>query len=784
NRSGKIKKGNKTLTMKAQIVFIVFLAYLHLSTSFMNVKDFDRSGLKRCYERGTLPERINGQEMPLPSSIETFVSLLERIESNYPSMSPTDIIKNLLMSFRVDELPDDFRSWPSAALFANDFERLFFSLPIDLKYEWQPEDFTDDEKCALHFMLSHTINATASGNEELQEDGTVKRPREYGVVSLHSKWKHAFSLSKVLLGILAGLSGNNERDAGELYRSLLPGKRDENLKNIKINRLYAATLGDLVSHYANKVLKQNEQVTFVPNGLWNDVSCPTYYSLNSNNMKYVTNSVLRGAIDGLIIGTKLGEKIETYQKIRLSQILRMYYGPTGLIDEAEEKGRGTIQWCDRERNFESLRNIRQEIYNFYLLYTNYLRAVPSQNAQEEVNEIINSIQKSTEIFSDISAEASSECGRSDTSFDKKCSTPFDVFAILDWGTDIQKNFQAEIIGNLSVNFDVGPTQSSVGVYSNMKSQLSRGLNTIVNNTGVSGCQSCFAKYYQRSGGKNSDVEVIQKLNETLSDFVEEYNGAHETLDAVKSGNPAKVVLYFSYSTAINEDYRLRDALWELEKSFREATILALGPGKESLKVFTLKDDIDIFPLPTGATNAADIAAKLKTRICKAPAEFQFKECDRNSRAAEQENRQEIVIGVNKKQYWAMYPKYFLKSYRITLKFKPMDGAQIKVCFTRSSYTILEDNPQHIECQESSDEIKFFPRDPCYKRNVHNCDPFYFTVEGKKPPTGICQNAKCDTPKDITFEFQHEGISCNVASFISVSTLSMLFAVLLFIIQKQ
>ncbi|GFU09259.1 uncharacterized protein TNCV_1122511 [Trichonephila clavipes] len=508
----------------------------------MNVKDFDRSGLKRCYERGTLPERINGQEMPLPSSMETFVSLLERVESNYPSMAPTEIIKNLLMSFRVDELPDDFRSWPSAALFANDFERLFFSLPIDLKYEWQPEDFTDDEKCALHFMLSHTINATASGNEELQEDGTVKRPREYGVVSLHSKWKHAFSLSKVLLGILAGLSGNNERDAGELYRNLLPGKRDDNLKSIKINRLYAVTLGDLVSHYANKVLKQNEQVTFVPNGLWNDVSCPTYYALSANNMKYVTNSVLRGAIDGLIIGTRLGEKIEIYQKMRLSQILRMYYGPTGLVDEAEEKSRGTIQWCERERNFESLRNTRDEIFNFYLLYTNYLRAVPSQNAREEVNEIINNIQKSTEIFSDITAESSGECVRSETSFDKKCSTPFDVFAILDWGTDIQRNFQAEIIGNLSVNFDVGLTQSSVGVYSNMKSQLSRGLNTIVNNTGVSGCQSCFAKYYQRSGGKNSDVEVIQKLNETLTDFVEEYDRTHEALDAVKSGNPAKIAM--------------------------------------------------------------------------------------------------------------------------------------------------------------------------------------------------------------------------------------------------
>ncbi|GBO45121.1 hypothetical protein AVEN_55075-1 [Araneus ventricosus] len=46
-------------------------------------------------------------------------------------------------------------------------------------------------------------------------------------------------------------------------------------------------------------------------------------------------------------------------------------------------------------------------------------------------------------------------------------------------------------------------------------------------------------------------------------------------------------------------------------------------------------------------------------------------------------------------------------------FKPQDGAQIKVCFTRSAYVAMEDNPQNIECHESSgDEIKFFARDPC------------------------------------------------------------------------
>ncbi|GBM54814.1 hypothetical protein AVEN_137713-1 [Araneus ventricosus] len=110
--------------------------------------------------------------MPLPSSIETFVSLVERIESKYPTMQPAELIKKLQMSFRVDDLTGDFRAWSSAARFANDFEKLFFNIPSELKgYEFAEGDFTEDEQCALHFMLSHTINTTAWGNEELREDG-------------------------------------------------------------------------------------------------------------------------------------------------------------------------------------------------------------------------------------------------------------------------------------------------------------------------------------------------------------------------------------------------------------------------------------------------------------------------------------------------------------------------------------------------------------------------------------------------------------------------------------
>ncbi|GBM76691.1 hypothetical protein AVEN_196957-1, partial [Araneus ventricosus] len=70
------------------------------------------------------------------------------------------------------------------------------------------------------------------------------------------------------------------------------------------------------------------------------------------------------------------------------------------------------------------------------------------------------------------------------------------------------------------------------------------------------------------------------------------------------------------------------------------------------------------------------------------------------------------------------------------------------------------------------------------RNVNNCDPFFFTIEGKKSPNGVCQSLKCSTPKDIQLEFQHEGISCSTASFISVSTMALVLAAFAFFIRRQ
>ncbi|KFM81479.1 hypothetical protein X975_08449, partial [Stegodyphus mimosarum] len=765
--------------MKSQLFFCFFIVCVSYTSSFLNVREFRQTDLLKCYDglrdNPKTNELINGQEYPLPNSLETFVSLVEKLETIHRNTDPLEMSKNLLLSFSVEGMNPDLKATPDRFNALNELRRAFFDIPNVIgKSNFRDEDLTHDEKCALHFMLSHTINDTLDGNEDsvlIDGRSVAKRPREYGVVSLHAKKIHAIALARVLLGLMAGLKGNNEMEASAILKRLKPRVGDE-LKGVKVKLLPAVTLGDLISAIVSSNY-QRDNLIFFPNGQWNEDVCPTEYYLNDNVKSVVSYSLLRGAIDGFILGRLVEENLQTYKELRLSQILRMYYGPSGLVSENSKDQ----QWCNRNSLYNSKKVSNEEYKNYLKLYNVY-RSAEDDSHLEEVDYVLSNIENKQEIFEAVSAEASTECRATDSSQDAKCETPTNIFAILD-GAQLNNNFQMEVIGKLSVDFDIRPHGSLVGVYVNSRSMQRRSLDLIANHTGISGCPGCYIRPYRKfSGSRLNEEEVFQSLNETLTEFEEAYDKAQENLHEPKSGTPAKVILYFNNGNPTNTR-KLKDAVWEVVEYFREATILAIGSNTEALQVFTRNDDTDIF----SEKNVDALVPKLKSRICKVPAEFQFKKCESKSRGVD--TKQLIFIPANKIQYWAMYPKYFLKSFSISLKFKPEDGAQIKVCFSRNYYRIIEDrSQQYVECQDSTGaEIEFKVSNPCKRRNEHNCDPFYFFVEGRKTATTLCQNLGCSSAKDIKIEFQHEGISCSAASFVSVSALTFLFATFIFFVHR-
>lgn len=762
-----------------KITPLVFLiAYLQFSGAFMTIKDFFYdSGLLRCYDitvqdpRRISLQNIHGQALPLPNSIETFVSLVEKYESLNPTAQLRDTVQKLLQSFRIDDLDPDieekqYRDTASVDM-QNIIKRAFFSITGSYRYGFSENDFTDDEKCALHFMLSHTINDTRIDLSDETFENKAKQPLEVGVVSLHSKWNHGFALGRVLLGIYAAYLPSKDVKASSIVQIAKPGSVGDIDSNINVNPVYSVTVGDLISRIIEK-----EEFKILPNGIWNDISCPTEFKLEDNNGAWVSLSELRGAIDGLIIGKKIQESREIYTNFKLSQILRMYYGYYGLLDNERTR------WCQRDRAFSAISDLEDEMVNFNLLLRVSMggSGVQTPKTRQKINFMLSEIRNN--VFKDLDAP---ECSITDTSPDRRYASPSNIFVIMDYANTAKLKFQTEVIGNLSTDFDVRPRGNLIGVYSNMKPLQQNTLETILINNGTAGCPSCFAKYYTRPSSKEDEAELFKDLNFTLANFEDAYEDLEQKYqDGIKGGSPGKAVLYFNFGSPSN-DYRMQNALWEIKRYFRGLTILAIGENVNSLGFLVDNEQTDIF---TGSTNAEKTAKDIKERMKKVPAEFAFKACSESSASKEAENRQQAFIPSNKIQYWAMYPQYFLKSYGIKLKFKAQEGASITVCFGRW-YNAILNNERNVECKTSNgEEIEFYTSNPCHKRNVFNCDPFYFSVEAKKSPQLYCESLKCSTPKDIQFEFQHEGISCNVASYVTISNMALLVAALLYYLQRH
>lgn len=158
--------------------FSIVIAYLQACSALMKVTEFFANGLDKCYDptvrdsRSLSRVRIHGQDLPLPNSVETFIALIEKYESVRTNIQPDELARKLLQSFRVDNLYPDVREKKLKSPLMNqpnEIKRIIFNVLSDIRYDFEEDDFTEDEKCALHFMLSHTINDTRQDGDDPAE---------------------------------------------------------------------------------------------------------------------------------------------------------------------------------------------------------------------------------------------------------------------------------------------------------------------------------------------------------------------------------------------------------------------------------------------------------------------------------------------------------------------------------------------------------------------------------------------------------------------------------------
>lgn len=117
-----------------------------------------------------------------------------------------------------------------------------------------------------------------------------------------------------------------------------------------------------------------------------------------------------------------------------------------------------------------------------------------------------------------------------------------------------------------------------------------------------------------------------------------------------------------------------------------------------------------------------IVDRLVKKVCETPVALMYDQC---YTAKSSGVVQSGLITPNKKQYWAIYPKYYLKADTVIIKFKAK-GARIRVCLDR--WTQPETKLRSCKEAKVDDEmIEFQVDQPCLWKTIDSCMPIYFTI---------------------------------------------------------
>lgn len=707
---------------------------------------------------------------PLGQSLENFISLIEKIEDfdNGRRLAGTrpDVIARMILSrFHIDEYNYVDHSGvfyqENIAATRNRLTEILLEAASSPTEPLSEDDWktvlTTDEKCSMYFMLSHNVNRTAlpsdrrtymaapvnpnvwaGGNPNrnanlLRASATstlmTENAREYGVVGFRNDETHAVAPARLLLGIV-GANTNRQTVSSIVVLKEVGMDIPLMFRESAIDVPLVVTLGEVWGFgAAPSTSEEKEGINFGASGTWNSTLCQVEYKLRTN---YTKGSLaeIRGAVDGYLLGIKSREAI-TKGNFKLSSLLRQYYSPTGLFDEFTSV-------CNRRKIDQETTTIKDQTRNYLSLL---LKASRIPIGEDRITNLVDMSQKE---FENALREATTPI-RNDVDWCSKtkntdpsggiCETPSDVVVVID--TMAQGDgllTQMDIVKRLSNELDMRRYASTMTVVAATRNggymedsqsyQSSDTLSRIAWNTTNRGCATCrfaFADFANfGSPFNNQPDQLLKYLNATLRDLKRGKAGLRSA-----AGRPVVFFNYGALRKSAGDRRSLEAAKWDLEENHRDVPILMAGEAgmnQDDLKAYVRDEKRDVFLIDPDVRGVTELLSK---RICETPAVIQHPSC-RIETSSSMSSTHYITRG--RKQYFAMYPEYFLKSFNIVFEIKAVNGP-IKVCYRRGYERPEEDerNCEKLDPKGTNNIKTMRSANPCYKFSLHDCPPFYFTI---------------------------------------------------------
>ncbi|GFU40676.1 uncharacterized protein NPIL_224691 [Nephila pilipes] len=653
---------------------------------------------------------VNGQRNPLSQTLENFIALAEKFEAANTNIGLKGELFYFLRSFIYDNIEynslGDIVRWEPKETKLEDFKTL-----------WEPDEnerrripdgtdpFTEEEKCSLFFMLSHSIirtprntngqrmmilnNYTRSFGRYFSLDDQY--PMEIGVVSIRGT-NLAVSLGRVLRGLYVGLREQRKRDISDFPR--IPEK--EYPPQRILDPLYTLTIAEVITLSTWRPEVGNRE-KLAMDGFWvsapigsdletKDV-CPMIYRLRNGTTSAHSSSSLRGAADGLILGKIIHSMYMENRNLKLSQILRMYYSRGGILEKTEDIGPIWASFCNRENNLLPLeQTLKEQMILYHLLVTNSYK-----NLEESMNYAWKNYQdmksSSFRIYNQVLSDYCTKELNIEKPENLPKETPLDVIAILD--TTNEEEYlkrQQLILGFFAKELDLRYSGSRMTILTDEKMPSSSAsasgtvlLRPIITDTYSSACTACSVT--QISG---DDTYASAPEDEVIL-AIDQYLQAKKDNETQHSGVNGKVVIYFNFE---GEDYqtrptsqraRLEQNLRNLHIRHKDVAIYALGRSTELVKKYARGDEAFVMSAVDETENK--VASNLLDKILTAPATLQYTNCDTGK--DEKSAVHEDFVTPNAVQHWSMPAKYFYKSRTLKITFESVSGP-IRVCHNRAT----------------------------------------------------------------------------------------------------
>lgn len=374
--------------------------------------------LRDCYGKEDLYLRHNR----LPMTMTTLIELIRKVEMYRGAYFDVRTLSvALLHRFRMDgiERIPGVPASPGVVPFRmtgvqfTKHRILFQQLIPGQAYTFPNESLSSQEQCTLHFMLSSAVDPWERPDEDkvcpkntkrLQADDSsswdtrepeFKRvesqgaqlsrcPVEDGVV--HTPRWGTVSPGTVLAAVAAALEPqeveialllNDPAEANDTDKAEKFDRYKEMSLTAQLHNIWAATLaGDLAEVAVYQGPRLQGDLYIGPDGTWNDTVIPRVRYMNQTvgggYMWQMTDAEGRGGIDGLILSGSVRSWQEKMNRLRLSQVLEMYYSHRGVIFDPKYRA------CERQARLNEIEEMEDMLPT---QTTNFARVLSYQSPQ-------------------------------------------------------------------------------------------------------------------------------------------------------------------------------------------------------------------------------------------------------------------------------------------------------------------------------------------------------------------------------------------------------------------